>query len=120
MTFPELAPYTDVALLLLRLMVALVFLTSGLSHLKNPAARSQSIGMSKPFTIFLGAAEFAGGLGMAFGVLATVNGIGDFVSSVVVGALWSALGTQVAFGYSALLFAAGAWLVWRLRPGHSR
>src|SRR6516164_6851133 len=37
MTFPELAPYTDVALLLVRLMVALVFLTSGLSHLKNPA-----------------------------------------------------------------------------------
>ena len=76
MTFPELAPYTDVALLLVRLMVALVFLTSGLSHLKDPAARSQGIGMSKPFTIFLGAAEFAGGLGIAFGVLAQLAAIG--------------------------------------------
>lgn len=49
--------------------------------------------------------------GMAFGTLATVNGIGDFLSSVVVGALWSAVGTAAAFGYSALLFVAGGWLV---------
>lgn len=67
--FPQLARFTDFALLLLRLMVALVFLTSGYSHLKDPEARAKSIGMSKPFTIFLGAAELAGGLGVAFGVL---------------------------------------------------
>jgi MFS family permease len=53
--------------------------------------------------------------GMGFGVLATVNGIGDFVSSVVVGALWTAWGTQAAFAYSTVLFAAGALAVWRLR-----
>jgi MFS family permease len=53
--------------------------------------------------------------GMAFGVLATVNGIGDLISSVVVGALWSAFGTTVAFGYSAVLFVAGALLVLRTR-----
>lgn len=47
--------------------------------------------------------------GMAFGVLATVNGVGDFLSSILVGALWSAFGTATAFGYSAVLFAAGAW-----------
>lgn len=76
MTFPQLAPYTDLALLLLRLMVALIFLTSGFSHLKDPEARSKSIGMSKPFTIFLGAAEFAGGLGVAFGVFAQLAAIG--------------------------------------------
>jgi MFS family permease len=52
--------------------------------------------------------------GMAFGVLATVNGVGDFLSSIVVGVLWSAYGTQVAFGYSAVLFFAGAILVARL------
>ena len=51
--------------------------------------------------------------GMAFGVLATVNGIGDFVSSIVVGLLWTSFGTTVAFGYSAVLFAAGALLVLR-------
>ena len=53
--------------------------------------------------------------GMAFGVLATVNGIGDFLSSIVVGALWTAFGTTVAFGYSAVLFALGALLVLRIR-----
>jgi MFS family permease len=53
--------------------------------------------------------------GMAFGVLATVNGVGDFVSSLVVGGLWTAFGTSMAFGYSAVLFAAGALLVLRAR-----
>lgn len=53
--------------------------------------------------------------GMGFGVLATVNGVGDFLSSVAVGALWSALGTSVAFGYSAVLFAAGAVLALQIR-----
>ena len=54
--------------------------------------------------------------GMAFGVLATVNGLGDFFSSIIVGALWTAAGPRVAFGYSALLFAGGSLLVMRLSP----
>lgn len=49
--------------------------------------------------------------GMAFGTLATVNGVGDFASSLMVGLLWTAFGTQVAFAYSALLFVIGGWLV---------
>jgi MFS family permease len=51
--------------------------------------------------------------GMAFGTLATVNGVGDFVSSIVVGILWTRFGTSVAFGYSAALFVIGAVLVLR-------
>lgn len=51
--------------------------------------------------------------GMAFGTLATVNGIGDFVSSLTVGLLWTALGSQVAFGYTAALSLVGALLAWR-------
>ena len=54
--------------------------------------------------------------GMAFGVLATVNGVGDFLSSIIVGALWTAKGTSVAFGYSAVLFSLGALLVFRTKP----
>jgi MFS family permease len=53
--------------------------------------------------------------GMAFGVLATVNGIGDCLSSIIVGLLWAAAGTSVAFAYSAILFMAGAWPVTRVR-----
>jgi len=52
--------------------------------------------------------------GMAFGVLATVNGIGDFLSSIVVGLLWSGVGTSAAFAYSAVLSVTGAWLVARV------
>jgi MFS family permease len=53
--------------------------------------------------------------GMAFAVLATVNGIGDFLSSIIVGVLWTTLGAPIAFGYSAILFAGGAVLAWRVR-----
>lgn len=54
--------------------------------------------------------------GMAFGTLATVNGAGDFLSSVAVGALWTWAGTGAAFGYCAVLFIAGAWMVLRVSP----
>jgi putative oxidoreductase len=74
--FPQLARFTDLALLLLRLMVGLIFVTSGYSHLKSPAERAKSIGMSKAFTIFLGAAEVAGGFGVAFGVLTQLAAFG--------------------------------------------
>jgi MFS family permease len=54
--------------------------------------------------------------GMAFGVLATVNGIGDFASSLAVGFLWTAFGEAIAFSYSAALFIIGAFLIVRLKP----
>src|SRR5580700_2466113 len=76
MIFPQLAQFTDIALLLLRLMVGLVFISSGYKHLKDPAARSKDIGMSKGFTIVVGAAEFAGGLGVISGVFAQLAAIG--------------------------------------------
>lgn len=74
--FPQLARFTDLGLLLLRLMVSLVFISSGYNHLKDPEARSKSIGMSKSFTIFLGMAEVAGALGLAFGVLTQLAAFG--------------------------------------------
>jgi putative oxidoreductase len=76
MIFPQLAQFTDIALLLLRLMVGIVFITSGYKHLKDPATRSKDIGMSKSVTIFLGAAELAGGLGVISGVLPQLAAIG--------------------------------------------
>ncbi len=53
--------------------------------------------------------------GMAFGTLAAVNAVGDFLSSLLVGFLWSAVSAQVAFAASSLLFFAGAILILRLR-----
>ncbi|MGA7156537.1 MAG: DoxX family protein [Acidobacteriaceae bacterium] len=74
--FPQLAQCTDLSLLLLRLMVGLVFATSGYNHLRDPEARSKSIGMSKRFTIFLGIAEVAGSLGVVFGVFTQLAAFG--------------------------------------------
>jgi len=46
--------------------------------------------------------------GSGFGVLATTNGIGDLVSSVVVGALWSSVSPAAGFLYAGVFAAAGA------------
>jgi MFS family permease len=54
--------------------------------------------------------------GMAFGTLATMNGIGDVISSIVVGFLWSSFGTSIAFSYSAALFLLGSAMVLRSAP----
>jgi MFS family permease len=51
--------------------------------------------------------------GMDFGTLATVNGVGDFISSTMVGLLWTAFGVPVAFAYSGVLFVLGGLLVLR-------
>jgi len=53
--------------------------------------------------------------GMAFGTLAAVNAVGDFLSSLTVGFLWSAVSAKAAFSFSAVLFFAGALLILRLR-----
>jgi putative oxidoreductase len=74
--FPYLLRFQDIAILILRFMVGVVFISSGWSHLKDPGARSKSIGMSKNFTVFLGAAEVAGSLGVIFGVLPQLAALG--------------------------------------------
>jgi hypothetical protein len=56
--------------------------------------------------------------GMAFGTLATVNGVGDFASSLIVGLLWTSFGTAIAFGYSAALFLCGGVMVLRASSWH--
>jgi len=55
-----------------------------------------------------------------YGALAAVNGLGDFVSSVVVGLLWTAASPAAGFAYAAVLSLAGATLVSRVRQGGGR
>ena len=45
--------------------------------------------------------------GTGFGALAAVNGVGDLLSSLGVGALWQMVGPGIAFGASAVLCVAG-------------
>ena len=74
--FPQLGQFTDLSLLLMRLMVAAVFVTSGLNHVRHPKERAEGIGMSPAFTMFLGVAEIMGSLGVAFGALTQLAAIG--------------------------------------------
>jgi MFS family permease len=53
--------------------------------------------------------------GTGYGALATVNGIGDFVSSTVVGLLWTGFSPAAGFGYAAVLMFLGAFILFRLR-----
>jgi len=53
--------------------------------------------------------------GTGYGVLATVNGLGDFLSSVVVGALWTAVNPAAGFAYATALFFIGAIVIYRVR-----
>jgi putative oxidoreductase len=67
--FPGSQNYADWGFLLLRIMAGIVFLWSGVSHVKSPGERAKSLGLSVGFTIFLGWAEILGSLGIIFGVL---------------------------------------------------
>ena len=48
--------------------------------------------------------------GLGFGLLGAVNGFGDFLSSLAVGALWT-LNPALGFGFAALMMALGAGVV---------
>lgn len=85
MVFPQLAQFTDLGLLFLRVAMAAVFFDSGRKSFFQAKERSQSIGMSVGFTRFIGVAEMAGALGVAFGVLTQLAALGLIV--IMLGAI---------------------------------
>lgn len=89
MVFPELAGLTDVALLLLRLMIAAIFATSGWSHMTKPKERAESIGMSPTFTLALGVVELLGAASIALGVYPQLGAI------VLIGVMLGAIRTKM-------------------------
>ena len=84
-TFPELLRLQDLALLLMRLLVAAVFITSGWNHLKDPKGRARSIGLSPALTAVVGSVEALGGLAVASGILLQLGAIG--LIGVMLGAI---------------------------------
>jgi putative oxidoreductase len=86
MLFPQLSALTDVALLLLRLLLAAVFATSGWSHATKPKERAESIGMSPSFTLVLGIAELLGAASIAVGILAQLGAL--LLIAVMLGAIF--------------------------------
>lgn len=72
----DLSHLTDYGLVTMRVMAGLIFAGSGYDDIKRPDERAKSIGMSKAFTIFLAAAELAGGIAIVLGVLQQLAAIG--------------------------------------------
>jgi putative oxidoreductase len=68
MLFPQLTALVDVALFLLRLMMAALFGTSGWSHVTKPKERAASIGMTPTFTFLLGLGELAAAASLLLGI----------------------------------------------------
>jgi putative oxidoreductase len=77
--FSQTHPLTDLALLFLRLIVALVFINSGRDMLRDPAARAKDLGQSRAFIVFLGACEVLGGLALVFGILIQIAAAGFII-----------------------------------------
>lgn len=74
--------YFAPAMFLMRVVVAIVFGSSGWNHLKDPARRAKSMGLSKGFTIFLGLAEVAAAVSLITGILLEWAALGLIVVSL--------------------------------------
>tara|TARA_R110002020_G_scaffold403997_4_gene614098 strand:+ start:247 stop:630 length:384 start_codon:yes stop_codon:yes gene_type:complete len=64
----DLSDLFDPAILLLRIVVAIVFFSSGMGHVQKPKERSESIGLPPSLTSFLGIAEIVGAISIALGI----------------------------------------------------
>lgn len=86
LTIPGALLYNDWALLLMRVVVALVFGTSGFTHLRSSGRRARSMGLSVPFTMVLGAAELAGSIALVVGFLTQWAALGLIL--IMLGAIY--------------------------------
>jgi len=75
----------DFALLFLRFLVMLVFVSSGWSHVTKSEQRAKDVGFSAGFTKFLGIIELLAGLGVGFGVAPHLSAAGLMI--VMLGAM---------------------------------
>lgn len=86
MLFPQLGALGDLALFLLRLLIAALFATSGWSHLTKPAERGESIGMPAPVTFVIGAVELLAAIALVLGVFMQIAAL--LLIGVMLGAIY--------------------------------
>jgi putative oxidoreductase len=82
---PEMALLSDIALLLLRVMIAAIFATSGWAHATKPKERGESIEMSPGFTQLLGIVELLGAASVVLGLFPEAGAL--LLMAVMVGAI---------------------------------
>lgn len=82
----ELNQYSDLALLLMRLVIAAIFIYHALPKLKNASGMSQMMGMPSGMIFMLGLVESVSSLGMIFGVYIQIAAF--LMAMVMVGAIY--------------------------------
>jgi putative oxidoreductase len=81
----DLTSWIPISLLLLRIIVAIVFFSSGKSHAMNPVQRGKSIGLPPSMTRFLGIAEIIAAISIAFGIFPQIGAF--IIFSIMLGAI---------------------------------
>ncbi len=71
----ELTFLVPFSLLLLRLIVAVIFFSSGQGHVLNPIERGKSIGLSPAMTRILGIVEIIAAISIALGIVPQIGAI---------------------------------------------
>ena len=69
----DLSAFIPASLLLLRIIVAIVFFSSGKSHATDPVERGKSVGLSPSVTRFLGIAEIVAAFSIALGIFPQIG-----------------------------------------------
>ncbi len=77
------------SLLFLRLIIAVIFFSSGKGHAQNPKERSESIGMSETATFILGIVEVVAAIFIALGILTKIGVL--LLMLTMIGALYKKL-----------------------------
>lgn len=77
---------TGFALLLFRVIIAIVFFSSGKSHVQKPKERGESIGMSPTATTVLGLAEIVVAISIAFGIFTQIGAL--LIMGAMLGAIY--------------------------------
>lgn len=73
------------ALVALRLIVAIVFFSSGKGHVTKPKERGESLGMSPQITLVIGVVEVIAAVMIAFGIFAQIGAL--IVIFIMLGAI---------------------------------
>ena len=84
--FVDFYAFLPLALLFLRVILAIMFIDSGRRHMQDPKGRGEGLGFSASFTWFLGFVEVVGGLLILAGLFTHYAAF--ILSGVMVGAIY--------------------------------
>lgn len=114
----ELGQFSDVSFLILRLVIAAIFIYHALPKLKNASGMSQMMGTSAGMVFMLGMVETVSSLGLIFGVYIQIAAF--LLAMVMVGAIYFKIAKwRVPFGamdktgweFDLILLAANIFLL---------